>query len=159
MAELQRLNIYKPPPPYPGNRGAGGGTGGQQGVKMMMSSTSTPDLASVASTSINNYNNLVSAAATSGGVNGNNYPMGGHLHYSRSGHFLLTWICHWGVYCCLWFLLATPSHWFWTIERRYELTRRPSRALIHASYVASGTLQIQGHLQVFRMSQDAVENN
>ena len=99
MAELQRLNIYKPPPPYPGNRGAGGGTGGQQGVKMMMSSTSTPDLASVASTSINNYNNLVSAAATSGGVNGNNYPMGGHLHYSRSGHFLLTWICHWGVYC------------------------------------------------------------
>merc|ERR1719259_523654 len=52
----------------------------------MMSSTSTPDLASVASTSINNYNNLVSAAATSGGVNGNNYPMGGHLHYSSGAN-------------------------------------------------------------------------
>ena len=37
VAELQRLNIYKPPPPYPG----------RTSNKVIMSSTSTPDLASV----------------------------------------------------------------------------------------------------------------
>ena len=52
FAELQRLNLYKPPPPYPGTN-ANGQQGLQQGYAQMngtetrmISSTSTPDLAS-----------------------------------------------------------------------------------------------------------------
>lgn len=46
FAELQRLNLYKPPPPYPGTNpnGQHQHIGGQQNG--MISSTSTPDLAS-----------------------------------------------------------------------------------------------------------------
>ena len=44
VAELQRLNIYKPPPPYPG-RGNDRQNIYQQQQQRMMSSTSTPDLA------------------------------------------------------------------------------------------------------------------
>jgi hypothetical protein len=53
VAELQRLNIYKPPPPYPGRNSERQNTNivyqqhqqQQQQQQRMMSSTSTPDLA------------------------------------------------------------------------------------------------------------------
>ena len=52
VAELQRLNIYKPPPPYPGrgNDRFQLYQQQQQQQQRMMSSTSTPDLATVFST-------------------------------------------------------------------------------------------------------------
>ena len=51
VAELQRLNLYKPPPPYPGTNANGQhqhmGHPTANGLETrMMSSTSTPDLAS-----------------------------------------------------------------------------------------------------------------
>ena len=57
IAELQRLNLYKPPPPYPGTNNANGqhqhGVIAPMGLNQvngtetrMVSSTSTPDLAS-----------------------------------------------------------------------------------------------------------------
>ena len=45
LAELQRLNVYKPPPPYPGTNANGQHQHLTGGETRMISSTSTPDLA------------------------------------------------------------------------------------------------------------------
>ena len=50
--------------------------------------------------------------------------------------------------CTLSFLPATPLSWFQTLDMLFELTLRPSRTHNLASYVASGTPEIQGHSQM-----------
>ena len=50
--------------------------------------------------------------------------------------------------CTLSFLPATPLSWFQTLDMLFELTLRPSRTHNLASYVASGTPEIQGHSKV-----------
>lgn len=67
VAELQRLNLYKPPPPYPGRPNQ------SQQQQRIMSSTSTPDLAS--SVMANHSGMMVQPVSSS--TNNNNAPLGG----------------------------------------------------------------------------------
>ena len=64
LAELQRLNVYKPPPPYPGTN-ANGQHQHIHGETRMISSTSTPDLAT--SVNISSTFNATHSGALLGG--------------------------------------------------------------------------------------------
>ena len=64
LAELQRLNVYKPPPPYPGTN-ANGQHQHIHGETRMISSTSTPDLAT--SVNISSTFNATHTGALLGG--------------------------------------------------------------------------------------------